>query len=222
MVESLQQFPDWKIHTIIASESFSDRIEQESLLGLKRHPIVLASDTEMAKMSNMSTPPGIMALVHQRVWSPHLSDAKGLFFCLDGIRDPGNLGTIIRIADWFGFQGVLCTPDCVDVYNPKTIQATMGSVFKIPVSYMERETMWEDLSGFNWVAADAGGVALSDCSWDPDSVIVIGSESHGVGTFFMDRISLKVRIHGSSGRFAESLNAGVAAAIFAASATRSL
>jgi TrmH family RNA methyltransferase len=222
MVESLQLFPDWNIHTIIVSESFPDSMEQETLKWVECHPIVIASAPEMSKMSNMSTPPGIMALVYQRDWMTNPSEPKGLFFCLDGIRDPGNLGTIIRIADWFGFKGVLCTPDCVDVYNPKTIQATMGSVFKVPVRYMEREVMWEDFSGFNWVAADAGGDPLGDHTWDPHSVIVIGSESHGIGSFFMDRISRKVCIQGAPGRFAESLNAGVAAAIFAASAVRCL
>lgn len=222
MVESLQLFPDWSIYTIIASELFLDSVELDSMKWLERHRVVLASDSEMAKMSNMSTPPGIMALVYQRAWVTHPSDAKGLFFCLDGIRDPGNLGTIIRIADWFGFRGVLCTPDCVDVYNPKTIQSTMGSVFKIPVWYMEKGEMWENFSGFNWVAADAGGDPLHEYTWDSASVIVIGSESHGISAYFMDRISNKVSIPGAPGRFAESLNAGVAAAVFGASATRGL
>jgi RNA methyltransferase, TrmH family len=222
MVESLQLFPDWKIHTIIVSESFPVHFEPEVQKWVDRHPVVLASETEMAKMSNMSTPPGIMALVYQREWMADPIKDRGFYFCLDGIRDPGNLGTIIRVADWFGFKGVICSPDCVDVYNSKTIQATMGSVFSVPVWSMERDEMWEHFSGFKWVAADAGGTALSAWTWSLDTVIVIGSESHGIGPFFLDRIPDRVSIKGVPDRFAESLNAGVAASIFAASATRCL
>ena len=86
----------------------------------------------MARLSGLSSPSPVMAVVRQKTVQSASLPVKGLFLALDGIRDPGNLGTILRIADWFGLDGVYASPDTVELYNPKVVQATMGAIFRVP------------------------------------------------------------------------------------------
>src|SRR5205085_12238072 len=105
-----------------------------------------------------------------------------LTLVLDQIKDPGNLGTIIRIADWFGIENIICSEDCADVFNPKTVQATMGSLFRIKIFYVELEALLKSVREKNvdvyGTMLDADNIYKSTLS--REGIIVIGSESHGI------------------------------------------
>lgn len=145
----------------------------------------------------------------------------GLYLALDSIRDPGNLGTILRIADWFGIDAVLATPDTVDVFNPKVVQATMGAIFRVKVHYV-------DLPCLSRGIIDAGGRIYGtfldgeniysrdiETGNDIPVVIVIGNESEGISqemsSLVSDRLYIPPYPAGDSG--SESLNAAVATAV---------
>lgn len=216
LIESLLHFPDWEVLACVVDDSRVVQTMTNPLIERAETSIYWADDKEWMRISSLHTPPGILCLVKQRIWPFQSPNSGGRYFCLDGIRDPGNLGTIIRVADWFGMDGVFCTPDCVDLYNPKTVQSTMGSIFKVPVWYMDRESIWDLAGHMQWIAADMNGVSHKSFDWETPQVILIGSESHGVGEFFNERVTCRVSIAGHPDKHAESLNASIAAAILAA------
>lgn len=137
--------------------------------------------------------------------------AKGLFV-LDGVSDPGNLGTIIRTLDWFGFDQVLCSHDTADFYNPKTISASMGSYTRVNVRYGDLPKVLKD-SGRQLYLADLNGTSLSAFAPKEPYAVVMGSESHGVRPEVRALYHEKVTIPQIG--LAESLNVGVATGIIA-------
>ena len=176
----------------------------------------------MERMTLLSSPSPVLALVHIPETVRMAPDpGKGLYLALDGIRDPGNLGTILRIADWFGIDAVYASPDTADVFNPKVVQATMGAIFRVPFHY-------RDIPGLCRTALSAGGQvygtfldgenlygkALS-CGERAPSVIVIGNEAHGISketaAVISDRLYIPPYPADDSG--SESLNAAVATAV---------
>lgn len=129
---------------------------------------------------------------------------------LETIQDPGNLGTIIRIADWFGIRQIICSPDCVDAYNPKTIQATMGSIARVRI--LESEILpFLQQAGVPSYAATLHGNDITQFSKLEEGIILIGNESRGLSDAVIGASTHKITIPRLGG--AESLNAGVAAGI---------
>lgn len=130
---------------------------------------------------------------------------------LDDIRDPGNLGTILRTADWFGVRNVVVSPTTVDLYNPKVISATMGSFTRINVYPCELPGFLQDVT-VPVAGAFLDGEPLSSVAFGPSPVVVIGNESHGISADVSRFITKRITIPGAGG--AESLNAAVATGIF--------
>lgn len=184
-------------------------------------------DTAMERMSLLSSPSPALALVKKpddmtiNKFEEDSLPSKGLFLALDGIRDPGNLGTIIRIADWFGIDAVYASPDTVDIFNPKVVQSTMGAIFRVRFHYC-------DIPDLCRVAASARGHVYGTFLDGEDlyvrelatgaasaSVIVIGNESNGisdeVGGLVTDRLFIPPWPRDERG--SESLNAAVATAV---------
>lgn len=184
-------------------------------------------DTAMERMSLLSSPSPVLALVKKpddmtiNKFEEDSLPSKGLFLALDGIRDPGNLGTIIRIADWFGIDAVYASPDTVDIFNPKVVQSTMGAIFRVRFHYC-------DIPDLCRVAASARGHVYGTFLDGEDlyvrelatgaasaSVIVIGNESNGisdeVGGLVTDRLFIPPWPRDERG--SESLNAAVATAV---------
>ena len=179
-------------------------------------------EAAMARITGLSSPSPALALVQR---PNDLSRAelpeKGLFLALDGIRDPGNLGTILRVADWFGIDAVFCSPDTVDCFNPKVVQATMGAIFRVRIHYTDIPALCEKakamggkvygnfLDGENFYEKD-----LSNGKHSP-SVIVIGNEANGItektAACVTDRLYIPPFPADDAG--SESLNAAVATAI---------
>ncbi|MBK9106551.1 MAG: hypothetical protein IPL92_18830 [Saprospiraceae bacterium] len=136
-------------------------------------------------------------------------------FYLDSIRDPGNLGTILRIADWFGLDFVILSPDCVDVYNHKVLQASMGSAMRIRKAELDIAGLLA-IGDAKIFVCDAGGKNINDIMAPAEGIIVLGNESLGVSDEIMHRVKDVFAIPGDRSLGAESLNVASAAAIVAA------
>ena len=174
----------------------------------------------MARLSSLSSPSPVLAVV-RKPSSAAFHSSKGLFLALDGIRDPGNLGTILRIADWFGIDGVIASPDTVELYNPKVVQATMGAVFRVPFYRQEIPSLCREIlaAGGHVYGTFLDGDNLYrkalDCGSDAPSVIVIGNESNGISRETAACVSDRLFIppYPADDPGSESLNAAIATAI---------
>lgn len=179
--------------------------------------ILEITEEELAKITALMTPNQVLALAAIPGDSPMPDISEEWVMLLDQIKDPGNFGTIIRTADWFGMNRIVAAPGSVDIWNPKVVQASMGSVFRMPVHYLELTGF---LSTYHRLMPVYGtlleGVAPADISLSPNGIVVIGNESHGISEeikpFISTKISIPAAAGGNAGR-AESLNASIAAAI---------
>ncbi len=169
----------------------------------------LASKKEMDAMSGLKQAPGILAVAKFKNWGP-IDLNKGKYILLDTLNDPGNLGTIIRIADWFAFDGIICSTTSVDVYNQKVVQSSMGSLFRVPVWYADLKNVIEE-SPLPCIAAVMKGEDFRGFSFPKSGLLLLGSESHGVSDELLSLIDSPVTIP-RLGK-AESLNVSVAAGI---------
>jgi TrmH family RNA methyltransferase len=164
----------------------------------------------LKQLSALTTPNQAIALLNIPT-----SEDKPVFrgvvsIALETIQDPGNLGTIIRIADWFGIKQVICSPDCVDAYNPKTIQATMGSIARVRIIEKEIIPLLEE-AGVASYAATLHGTNITEFSKIAEGIILIGNESRGLSDNVIAACTNRITIPRLGG--AESLNAGIAAGI---------
>ncbi len=181
-------------------------------------PITRVGPDEMARISHFPTPSPV--LVVGRLERPQLRPGllrEGLTLALDGVQDAGNVGTLIRIADWFGFARVLLSPDCADVYSQKVINASMGSFLRLPV-YAVDLTEALRTAEVPVLGCALAGTPLSELLPQTDAVVVIGSEGRGLRPGTEAAVTRLVTIPKYGG--AESLNAAVAAGIVCAQLRR--
>ena len=179
------------------------------------------TEVQMAQMSGQETPPGILAAVSIPK-AQILSPSPRFILALDDIANPGNMGTIIRTAEWFGICDIVCSPDCVEVWNPKVIQATMGSIFRANIleANLTQFLPEQHRQGKAIYGALLEGKNLFEMNGCKDGVIVIGSESHGIRKEVLPYLSCPITIPRVGASQTESLNASVAAAIIMAELTR--
>lgn len=171
----------------------------------------LVDERELAKLSSFSTFNQVMGIFD----FPQLSTAKDdRILVLDQINDPGNLGTLIRTADWFGFDQIICTKGTADVYNPKTVQSTMGSLARLAIHYRSQEEIWDNYNeSHQLLRADMNGSPLEQIEFSSQKlVLVMGSESHGPSDFWQDKTEAITISKGSSSAI-DSLNVAVAGGI---------
>lgn len=172
------------------------------------HDVVEVSEDELQKISNLQTAHQVLAIVEKPTMKRNAE--SNIIIALDGIQDPGNFGTIIRIADWFGVKQIVCSEDCVELYNPKVIQSTMGSFIRTEVDYVDLKT-WFSSNKLPVYGALLNGKNIKEITTIDKGVIVFGNESKGIREnilpFIQHAISIK-RV----GQ-AESLNASVATGI---------
>jgi len=189
----------------------------------KNIPVYETIPREMERISALSSPSPVLAVVNIPLTpaaNPRLPTSN-LTLLLDDIRDPGNLGTIIRVADWFGIENVICSETCVDLYNPKVVQATMGSIARVDVRYADLEKILNEISGKVSVYGTSldGENLFEQYELSNNGVILIGNESRGISSSLNQFVSKKLFIpsfgKSDSGK-AESLNAAVATAIICA------
>ncbi|MCE2593842.1 RNA methyltransferase [Motilimonas cestriensis] len=197
---------NFEIHQVFATESFLAKYPAE----LSTTHFVAASPEELAKAGTFSTNNTVIALVKTRQLALPENNLNELVLALDGVSDPGNLGTLIRLADWYGIKQIVASEDCADVYNPKVISATMGSFCRVEVvntdlaAYLSQQTV-------PVYGAFLEGENIYQTTLSSQGVIVLGSESHGIRDEVSSFISHKITIP-SFGQ-AESLNVAMAGAI---------
>ena len=172
---------------------------------------VQVSDQELKKISSLKTPNKVLALF--KIPSQKKINSSGLIVALDTVNDPGNLGTIIRLCDWFGVEQLVCSKDTVDCYNSKVVQATMGSLTRVSISYLNLPEYLQTVSLPIFIA-DMDGVNIHKAKLPASAVLVIGNEANGVSETLKQLVSNKISIprYGNSNQV-ESLNVATATAV---------
>ena len=204
----------------VAGEKMVAEAQASDFEVVKVYRIEDTGESAMERMSGLSSPPPVLAVVRQKAERP-LEVRNGLYIILDGIRDPGNLGTILRLADWFGVTAVLAGGESVELYNPKVVQSTMGAVFRV-------EYHIGDSCGFAGRILKAGG-RVYGTTLDGENIysrelrtgtdcpvaIAIGNESNGISHELLNLLSDRLFIppYPLQGSGCESLNAATATAI---------
>lgn len=183
-----------------------------------QYPAEIVTEKEFDKIAQFDTPSGVLAVAKMKKEDAIAFDsAEKITLALDGIRDPGNLGTLLRTADWFGIKQVWLSEDCADVYNHKTLSATMGSFTRMHWKYAPLKEVVGQYQSYGFAL---GGTPLAEVAFKSPALIIIGSESHGISAEIKEKINDLVEIE-SYGE-AESLNAAVAAGIAMEHAARQL
>jgi len=198
----------WKIELICATEEW---LEENEVPG-KIH-VEDINEGVLGRISGLSSPNKVLAIVHQPklIFSP---ESENKFLILDNINDPGNLGSIIRTADWFGIKTILCSEETVELFNPKVVQSTMGSLFRVKCIYGDLKDGISELkkNGVTIYGACMEGKNIFENKFSEKSAVVLGSEAHGISNKVLRLLDDKITIP-KSGE-AESLNVSVAAGIF--------
>ncbi|MBI3518007.1 MAG: RNA methyltransferase [Bacteroidetes bacterium] len=220
LVTEFIQHQKFEIAEVFAT---SEYIEHYKTLLINNHiPYSEISTDELKKISLLITPNQVLAVVKssgQSLDSDLLKSATSLY--LDDIRDPGNLGTIIRIADWFGIKQVICSPTCTELYNPKTLQASMGAVLRVNVVSEAFEELLPKLSGIPIYGAVLEGEPIYT-SQLTKGMIVIGNEANGISKDVLKHITHHITIPAANSNGSESLNAANACAIICSEFHRQL
>ncbi|MGB1043644.1 MAG: TrmH family RNA methyltransferase [Flavobacteriaceae bacterium] len=165
---------------------------------------------QMEQLSAFKKSPGLLAVFEMQIKKK--LNFNGWTVALDSINDPGNLGTIIRTCDWFGIDQILCSSDTVDCYNPKVVQASMGSLARVNCYYGDLGLELKS-SGQVVFAADLKGECYHEVDWPESGILLMGSESHGISPSLKNTIHRFVHIPKCQNSRAESLNVGVSASI---------
>ncbi|MEI8112068.1 MAG: RNA methyltransferase [Bacteroidia bacterium] len=205
---------NFKIELLVCSTKYAN---QHPEIQLRAKEIIESDSESIQKASLLQNPQDVLAVVSQNLnVKPELNLTHKLVLALDFIQDPGNLGTILRVADWFGIQSVICSGNTVDVYNPKVVQASMGAIFRV-------KTWYTSLEGFIGQAAKGQipvygtfleGKNIYHEILAGNGIIVLGNEGNGISPEVANLVAHKVCIPSfSSGKGSESLNVAIAAAI---------
>jgi TrmH family RNA methyltransferase len=184
---------------------------------INKHPeakVISVNENELQALSSLKTANKVI-LSAKMAGDPDKAIAfkQQWYIALDDIRDPGNMGTIIRIADWFGIEQLICSDNCVDCYNPKVVQAAMGSHLRVKITYGNLNQLLSQ-SGLPIYATCLQGQDIYGLSNIQKGIIVIGNESLGISSDVLALADKKIRIPAKGG--AESLNAAVSAGIVCA------
>jgi RNA methyltransferase, TrmH family len=202
-VEAIVAVPDW--------------LEQNKTLLRKVENIIPVAEGELKKISLLTTPNQVILVAKQLAPAfDEKSVASGLSLYLDDIRDPGNLGTILRIADWFGIPWVFCSPGSVEAFNPKVVQASMGAFLRVKCVEIDFNALIENLPNLPIYGTVLDGESMFSVPLQRPALIAIGNESRGLSDEIQACLTHRISIPKGPGGGAESLNAGVAAGIVCA------
>ncbi|HUH73124.1 MAG TPA: RNA methyltransferase [Chitinophagales bacterium] len=184
---------------------------QESLFNhIDSNKLRIASEEDLQKISSLKQSPGCLAIFNTPEPTEEIPNESWIL-ATDDIQDPGNLGTLIRIADWFGIRYIVCSIETVDAYNSKVVQATMGSIGRVQIHYVDLEDFFKKNPTRKIYAGVLDGRDIRDINFAEPGILLIGNESKGIDKSLMSYVSDPVLIPRLGE--AESLNAGVAAGI---------
>jgi TrmH family RNA methyltransferase len=212
---------DFKFATVYATEDWFevnlDIINQKEI----RYEII--TESELTAISRLKEPNQVVSVIYQKE-IPEEIDVEGLTLALYAISDPGNMGTILRSADWFGIKNVFCSFRTVDVYNPKVVQASMGSLSRLNVTYLDFEDLFAQCNevGIPVYGTVIDGKNFYDIDFVETGMIVIGNESNGIKEKYLKLFDEKISIPSYNGGQTESLNAAVATSIIVSEIRRKL
>ena len=193
-------FEPHKLYTTDAAMILADQVGTE-----------LISEAELKKISNLKTPNKVLAIFKFPDIKP--IDDREWILALDDIRDPGNLGTIIRLCDWFGIQHLVCSENTVDCFNPKVLQATMGSIARVNIVYTDLLQFITDYKGLVY-GTFMDGEPVYNIKLPQKGILVMGNEANGISNEIKNKVDKKISIPQFGGKQTESLNVATAAAIF--------
>lgn len=200
------------VEELVNSELTLEHLYTTKALNLPINPenVTLISENELKKISSLTTPNTCLAIFKQK--KTEEIPANGLILALDDVRDPGNLGTIIRLCDWFGIRHLLCSPNTVDMYNPKVVQSTMGSITRVNIVYDALPAYLK--SGLPIFGTFMDGKNIYQQNLPNEGIIVMGNEANGISEEIENLIKERIAIP----RFGEiqqteSLNVATATAI---------
>jgi len=199
------------VERLFATENWMDAHKEV----LKSREWETVTRQQMERITALKNPSEVLAVVKKPEYTlPDITAVADYVLALDDIKDPGNLGTIIRTADWFGICDVVCSVETVDAFNPKVVQASMGSLARVRVHYTDLAGWFsrkpEDLNVFG---ALLDGSDIRKVEKPGKGILLMGSEAHGISRELYPSIDERIRIPGSLETGAESLNAAVASAI---------
>lgn len=212
------------VRTLVAKPEFLNSLPLVHKQGINE--IIPCGYEELKKISSLKTPHNALALVsmpENKMEPEYLK--KGLTVALDFIQDPGNLGTIIRAAAWFGIKNICCSLNCVDVFNPKVIQASMGAILHVKVFYTDLHILFRKAlqEGIRIYGATLDGESIYSRKLGYTGIILLGNESKGISDDLLPFITDRIMIPGKNSKSAgiDSLNAGMAASVIFSEFTRS-
>ena len=194
---------EFEIQHIYATKQFS------SLNSCQKSDITLIGNDELSRISNLTSPNNVLAIV--KISQQQSEKNHGITLVLDDVNDPGNLGTIIRMCDWFGVTQLICSKSTVDCYNPKVVQSAMGSLFRFDIKYLELTTYLADIDTPIY-GAYMNGIDVKEQEFPRKAHLVMGNESNGISESLSKYITNKVSVK-NIGNNAESLNVAIATSI---------
>lgn len=198
---------DYEVECLVGTSDYLNGLS--TVLKSKAQEVVEAKEVDLVQIGTFKSNKTGVAVVKIPSHEQIKYGKTGLVLALDGVNDPGNLGTIIRIADWYGIQHIVCSEDTADVYNPKVINSTMGSFTRVKVTYSNLK-QFVSASGCKVYGALLEGESIYKAELG-DGIILMGSESHGISNELREYVTHPILIPGRGG--AESLNVGVATAV---------
>ncbi|MCC6370263.1 MAG: RNA methyltransferase [Bacteroidia bacterium] len=208
------------IEQLIGTEDFIYPLKQKLIAAGINHTTV--TDDILKKISLQNKPNKVLAVCkYFELENKHIDFDKNFTFYLDDIRDPGNFGTIVRLANWFGIDTIYCSPTSCDKYNPKVIQSSMGAFIRVKVVYSELSDLVKDTTGINVYGALLHGENIYGQKLK-NGLIVIGNEANGISDDNQRFITTSLTIPSAQNNGTESLNAAMAASIIASEFFRQL
>ena len=223
-IRMCQEIPDDRLERTVMTGSFF-RAHPDLAERLRaKAPLILVEEAEFLRISDTRTPQGILAVVRmQPVTEDELfQDPRGVYLFLERIQDPGNLGTMLRTAETARAAGMLMSPDCCDMYNPKTVRSTMGSIFRVPFAVSEdlrkAASKLKNMGGKVYAAHLKGAVDYTASDYTSLCAFLIGNEAEGLTEELASVSDQRIRI--PMGGQVESLNASLAAAVLLYEADR--
>jgi TrmH family RNA methyltransferase len=214
--EAIHDLPN-RIQEVYFTTDLKDKIAIDSLPA--NCSLFEVTANEIERISTHATPQGVLAVIIQALpILPQFEAMNDLLVILDKIRDPGNLGTIIRLADWFGIDKIICSPDTADCYNPKVVQSSMGSIFRVNIHYTDLRKFLEELkqrTRFIVYGTTLEGDNLYTATLCKPSAVIFGNEANGISKELFSLIDQELLIPNFSinPKIIESLNVSTAASI---------
>ncbi len=204
-LEGIYALAPWIETNALALRRFGDRVFKVSL-------------TELEQISMLTTPNQVLIVARNPDFKPDIAQlSQGLSLYLDGIQDPGNAGSILRIADWFGIRQVLFAPDSIEIYHPKLVQASMGAILRVGCAEVPLAALLSELpADFPVYGAMMDGESIYTAPLTRHGILVIGNEGNGISAIAQQQLTRRISIPADPVGGAESLNAAIAAGIICA------